>query len=339
MSGPEGRFSGSAPVSSGDAVGRSGTSRVPGGSVAAVDCGTNSTRLLVADARGRTLSRLMEITRLGEGVDRTGLLSAEAIKRTTEVLTSYRRVMDDVRVKRARLVATSALRDAANADEALAALHEASGIEPEVLSGQEEGRLSFLGATAELDPAEGARLVADIGGGSTELAFGQDASDLEVLSLDVGCVRVTERFLVHDPPRPGEIEGARHVVGTMVEQERSQHPRLGSVSEMIGLAGTVSALAQMGAGAREYDRSVVHHARLGRQQVGEMLAELASEDLQERSRRPAMEPGRADVIVGGTLVLDVLMDTLGLESCLVSESDILDGLVLTQLGERLGPRR
>jgi exopolyphosphatase / guanosine-5'-triphosphate,3'-diphosphate pyrophosphatase len=320
--------------------------------VAAVDCGTNSTRLLIADPLGRPLVRRMEITRLGEGVDRLGHLSAEAVKRTTDVLVSYRWLMDDAGVAKARLVTTSAARDATNVDEALLAMHQASSVEPEVLSGVEEGRLSYLGATSELDPSEAARVVADIGGGSTELAFhettagshpedhvggenhvgGVEIEAVEVCSLDIGCVRVTERYLGHDPPTPEEMKEARAGVTAVLDETLSSHPALADATELIGLAGTVSALAQMRAGVRQYDRSVVHHARLDRDFVQAALSELAAIDVARRVLRPGMAPGRADVIVGGTLVLDALMEVLGFDTCLVSEADILDGLVLSQLG-------
>src|SRR5579875_3078126 len=184
--------------------------------VAAIDCGTNSTRLLVADEDGRSLTRRMTITRLGAGVDRTRRLAGDAVGRTLAVLREYRGIMDDLEVDAVRMTATSAARDAANRSDFLTAAAEVVGVAPELLDGEEEARLSFAGATADLDPATGPWLVADVGGGSTELAAGPAAGRrLEpraVRSVDMGCVRVTERFLAHDPPRPAEREaGSRSV--------------------------------------------------------------------------------------------------------------------------------
>ncbi len=191
------------------------------GPVAAIDCGTNSTRLLVVSGRGTVLERKMRITRLGEGVDATRKLSRQAVARTVSVLGDYRRLMDHHGVVAARLVATSAARDATNAEEFLALAHDVTGVRPEVLSGLEEGALSFAGATAHVPPERvgpGPVLVVDIGGGSTELVVGQlhraatPSTDLSSVSLDLGCVRVAERFLLHDPPQADELAEARRVV-------------------------------------------------------------------------------------------------------------------------------
>src|SRR3954471_8538652 len=178
--------------------------------VAAIDCGTNSTRLLVTEAVDRPpLTRLMRITRLGQGVDATGRLAPEAIERTVDVLQEYRSTMDQLGVERVRMTATSAARDAANREDFFAAAEEAVGVRPELLGGQEEGRLSFAGATAELDPSDGPFLVVDIGGGSTEFAAGAAGADPEgVVSVDIGCVRITEKYLLHDPPQPEELSQA-----------------------------------------------------------------------------------------------------------------------------------
>jgi exopolyphosphatase/guanosine-5'-triphosphate,3'-diphosphate pyrophosphatase len=319
-----------------DPVGRWVAGQLDLGPVAALDCGTNSTRLLVADGRGRALERLMRITRLGEGVDATGRLSPAAVARTAEVLAEYRLRMRRHGVRRARLVATSAVRRAANGQALAEAAREASGVEPEVLSGAEEGRLAFLGATAELDPAAGPYLVADIGGGSTELVVGRVGGEVAgVVSLEVGCVRLTERFLAHDPPSSDELGRAgRHVDG-LLEQAARQCPELAGARRLVGLAGTVSALAQLEAGLDHYRREAIHHFVLGRQAVQRLLAELASVPSAERAARFRLEPGRADVIVGGCVVLDRLMEHFGFDACLVSEADILDGLVLSLPG--VGP--
>jgi exopolyphosphatase/guanosine-5'-triphosphate,3'-diphosphate pyrophosphatase len=306
------------------------------GPVAAIDCGTNSTRLLVADPAGRTLDRQMRITRLGEGVDATGALAPAAIGRTIAVLEDYRRRMEELGVARGRLVATSAARDASNAEEFLVAAEKVSGLVPELLSGEEEGRLSFAGATAHLPtdaPRRQAVLVVDVGGGSTELVVGVPAEpgDAQAISVDVGCVRVTERYLRHDPPTGQDLAGARSHVVAALAAARARLPALAPRLPFVGLAGTVSTLAALELGLAEYDRDALHHARLGRRAVRRWLDVLASEQAAARLARPGMVAGREDVIVGGVLVLDCVMDVFGREECLVSEDDILDGLAATQL--------
>jgi exopolyphosphatase/guanosine-5'-triphosphate,3'-diphosphate pyrophosphatase len=311
------------------------------GAVAALDCGTNSTRLLIVGADGEVLEREMRITRLGEAVDATHKLSADAIARTVAVLREYKALMDSHGVVRARLVATSAARDAVNADEFFAVAEESTGVVPELLSGDEEGRLSFIGATASL-PVEVRRrrpvLVVDIGGGSTELAAAAASSDSDAgahrptaavvaVSLDIGCVRLTERFFHHDPPLESEVADARRVVDAEVERARSGLPAIGGEAILIGLAGTVSTLAALEIGLVRYERSRIHHAVLSRKQVGIWLERLAAEDSRARAGRPGMLEGRADVIVGGAVVLDAVMAGFGCGECLVSEDDILDGLV------------
>ena len=192
------------------------TSDGPPAPVAAIDCGTNSTRLLVAAADGTALARVMRITRLGEGVDATRRLWPAGIARTVAVLDEFRRTADNLSVGRARLVATSAVRDAGNGDEFLAAATAATGITAELLSGDEEGRLAYTGATAELPPGPGDDVVVDIGGGSTELVVGRHG-EVGSVSLDIGCVRLTERFFRHDPPRPDELAAATAAVGTELD--------------------------------------------------------------------------------------------------------------------------
>jgi len=305
------------------------------GPVAALDCGTNSTRLLVVDTDGTVLERLMRITRLGEGVDATHRLSPEAVARTVSVLTDYRTVMDRHGVVRARLVATSAARDATNAGQFLSAALDATGVPPEILTGIEEGALSFAGATAHV-PDEGLGpgpvLVVDIGGGSTELVAGEPAAgELAAVSLDVGCVRVTERFLHHDPPGPDELSRARRAVDAQLARTRRVLPPLAPGGLLIGLAGTVSTLAALDLRLTRYRREAVHHVVLGRDKVAHWLETLVAEDSRARSARPGMVEGRADVIAGGVLILDAVMTAFDRDSCLVSEDDILDGLVATLL--------
>lgn len=305
------------------------------GARAALDCGTNSTRLLIVDAEDRVLEREMRITRLGEAVDATKKLSADAISRTVSVLRDYKKAMDDHGVVRARLVATSAARDAANVDEFFAAAEEATGVRPELLSGLEEGRLSFVGATASLPAGDRGRqaLVVDIGGGSTELVVGQTPDELApvarvaAVSLDIGCVRLTERFFHHDPPRAGELAAASEVVDAEVRRARESLPPVDEAGTLIGLAGTVSTLAALELGLIHYDRRRIHHALLTREQVNVWLDQLATEDRRARLDRSGMVEGRADVIVGGVLVLAAVMAGFEKGTCLVSEDDILDGIV------------
>jgi len=296
--------------------------------VAAIDCGTNSTRLLVVDAEGRSLERLMRITRLGQGVDETGLLGAEALERCYRVLREYREVMDGFGVKSARLAATSAARDATNGPEFLARAAEITGAVAEVIPGVEEARLSHLGATNDLDAPEGDDLIVDIGGGSTELAL---ARGLQVLgfSMQVGCVRLSERYLHTDPPTEEELAAARTEVRRALDEAIVAQPALGELasgSRLIGLAGTVSTLAQLDGGISTYRFEDVHHRHLNAAAVQRWTEQLATESIAQRKEHPGMVPGREDVIVGGAIVLDEVMTRFGFESCLVSEHDILDGI-------------
>jgi exopolyphosphatase / guanosine-5'-triphosphate,3'-diphosphate pyrophosphatase len=297
--------------------------------VAAIDCGTNSTRLLIADGRARTIERQMRITRLGEGVDQRGTLSDEAIDRTVNVLRDYHETMRRLAVSKGRLVATSAVRDAANRAAFLEAAAVATDLEPEMLSGTEEGRLSLAGAVVDLDPDDGPFLVVDIGGGSTELVVGTDVEDpwLEAVSLQLGCVRITERFLHSDPPTRDELIEAEAVVGASLDAAIKEHPRLAMARRLVGLAGTVSTLAALRLGLKEYDRSRIHHAVLTLTDTEAWYRTLAGEVAAARLDRAGMVPGREDVIVGGALMLAAVMSHFGFEECVVSESDILDGMV------------
>jgi exopolyphosphatase / guanosine-5'-triphosphate,3'-diphosphate pyrophosphatase len=283
----------------------------------------------------------MRITRLGEGVDATRVLSSDAIGRTVSVLGEFRLAMDRYNVVRARLVATSAARDATNGADFLAAAAEASGLRPELLDGLEEGELSFAGATAHVPAAlvgPGPVLMVDIGGGSTELVVGSipagpggagpaAAVPVSAVSLDLGCVRVTERFLHHEPPQGEELQRARATVEAGLDSARRRLPALSRSGPCIGLAGTVSTLAALDKGLLHYERDAIHHAVLTRADVALWLERLAGEDSRARLDRPGMVEGRADVIVGGVLILDAVMSVFDRQSCVVSEDDILDGLV------------
>jgi exopolyphosphatase/guanosine-5'-triphosphate,3'-diphosphate pyrophosphatase len=298
---------------------------------AGIDCGTNSTRVLVADDDGKTVERLMRITRLGQGVDATGRLAEEAIARTATVLEEYRTVLDRHGVDKVRMTATSAARDAANRDDFFAAATAAVGVTPELLGGDEEARLSFLGAISELDPDDGPFLVADIGGGSTEFAVGTTEPD-GVLSTDIGCVRLTEKFLHTDPPAPEELSQAFDVVRIHLEDVARVIPSVAEVRRFVGLAGTVTTMAAVELGLATYDRDKLHHFALTRAAAEDVFRTLATESRRQRLFNPGLEEARADVIVGGAIIVCAIMRYFDLSECLVSEADILDGLVLSLRG-------
>jgi exopolyphosphatase/guanosine-5'-triphosphate,3'-diphosphate pyrophosphatase len=300
--------------------------------LAAIDCGTNSTRLLVAGDDGRTIERLMRITRLGQGVDATGRLAPEAIERTIAVLREYRDVMDRHGVERVRVTATSAARDASNRDDFFTAAGDVVGSPPELLTGDDEARLSFVGATAELDPDDGPFLVADIGGGSTEFAVGVPPEPDGVLSTDMGCVRLTEKFLHSDPPLPEELSQAFDVVRGYLDDVARVIPSAKEARRFVGLAGTVATMAAVEQGLATYDRDRIHHFVLTRAAAEDVFRTLATERRSDRVHNPGLEEARADVIVGGAIVVTAIMRYFDLDECLVSEADILDGLVQTMRG-------
>jgi exopolyphosphatase/guanosine-5'-triphosphate,3'-diphosphate pyrophosphatase len=292
--------------------------------VAAIDCGTNSTRLLI-ERDGEALERRMVITRLGKGVDATGKLDPEAIDRTLEVLRELRIAMDEHGVERVRVAATSAARDATNAEDFLAPAEAIVGTRPELLAGDEEGGLAFAGATAGLDQARGPFLVIDIGGGSTECMVGTDAVT-DVRSFDIGCVRLTEKHLASDPPEPEELSNAIAEAGAWFEDLVREVPDAARANTVIGVAGTITTVAAIEIGVPAYDRSATHHFVLTRAAVEDVFRTLATERLADRVHNPGLEAARTDVIVGGLCILVAFMRTLGLDELLVSESDILDGL-------------
>lgn len=301
--------------------------------VAAVDIGTNSVRLLIADQNGDELERPMRITRLGQGVDVTGTLSPAAIARTAAVLAEYRALARRWGVERIRATATSAARDATNGAELFDAAERALGVRPELLTGVEEARLSFRGATAGLAQSDGPFFIMDIGGGSTELVYG--ASEPEALvSLQLGCVRMTERHFESDPPTLAElaacfsdIEQALQAAGAL-DATRARR--------VLGLAGTVTALSAMQLGLSHYDAKRTHHSTLTLRQVEQAFRNLSSVPVSER-RKLLVEPERADVIVGGAAVLLGILQHFGIAELLVSEHDILDGLAASLRDERQPP--
>jgi exopolyphosphatase/guanosine-5'-triphosphate,3'-diphosphate pyrophosphatase len=301
------------------------------GALAAVDCGTNSTRLLVVGSAGDVRAREMTITRLGEGVDATHRLLPEAMERTFAALRAYRSVMDAEHVDRVRLVATSAVRDAANGEAFLLPAAEIIGAPAELLPGTEEGRLSYAGATGDLPVADGAAVVLDIGGGSTEIVT-KAGGDILSISLDIGCVRLTERYLTGDPPTVTEVTGAVQAIGAELDRAAEVIPPLAEASRsarLVGLAGTVSTLAAMELELAEYDRERIHHAVLTAAAVRRWCDVLGAEPLADRARRPGLPAGRRDVIFGGALVLREVMSRFGFRQCTVSEADILDGLIMS----------
>ncbi len=299
--------------------------------VAAVDCGTNSLRLLIADVdreagRLTDVSRRMEIVRLGQGVDATGRLAPEPLARTLRVLGEFARAIHDASARRVRMVATSATRDAANAAEFIRGVTGILGVPPEVLSGDEEARLSFTGATAEL--ADGRRpppyLVVDIGGGSTEFVLGTGQPEA-ALSVDIGCVRMTERHLHANPPLPGEISAATADIDAALDVVAAKIP-VTSARTVIGLAGSVTTVAGIALGLPAYDPARIHLARIPARQVGQIARDLLSQPYQRRATIPVMHPGRVDVIGAGALVLDRVLARFGFAEVVASEHDILDGI-------------
>lgn len=297
--------------------------------LAAIDCGTNSTRLLVSRGAGpdkQALARINTITRLGRGVDASGVLDPDAIERTLDALREYRAVIDEHGATRVRVTATSAARDASNSADFFDAAETILGVRPELLSGEEEARLSFLGATAELDPGDGPYLVVDIGGGSTEFIVG--STEVEAArSIDIGCVRFTEQYIEHDPPQPEELHACISVTDAWLDDIARELPGMTTAKTVVGLAGTVTTVAAVELGLLEWDRDAIHHFRLDRDAVEDVFRTLATESLEDRKHNPGLEEARADVIVAGTCILVALVRWLGVDEILVSESDILDGLV------------
>jgi len=292
-------------------------------SVAAVDIGTNSVRLLILAEDGSTLEREMVITRLGQGVDRSGSLHPDAIARTTEVLRAYRALIDKQRVQRVRATATSAARDAGNRDLFFSEAEAALGTRPELISGEEEATLSFRGATSGLGREQGPFLVVDIGGGSTEFVVGETAPEA-LISVPLGAVRMTERCIHGDPPTAAELaacaDATRAVLVDVKREVPYERARL-----MIGVAGTITSLASLAKGSLRYDPQVTHHSRLQRHVVQELCARLARVEVAER-RGMLAEPKRAEVLIAGAVVLHTIMQELAVDELMVSESDILDGL-------------
>jgi exopolyphosphatase/guanosine-5'-triphosphate,3'-diphosphate pyrophosphatase len=301
--------------------------------VAAIDCGSNSTRILIADHDGAALHRDMHITRLSQGVDASSRLASEAMERTFEVLEQYHEECRQRGAARGLLVATSAVRDADNGATFLSRAHELVGFEAVVLSGAQEANFSYAGATRDLADEASPTMIVDVGGGSTELAA-QFGGQLRSFSMQLGCVRVSERALGRGVVTKEGDRSAREMISAELDRAFASVPAFSSVVgdiRLIGLAGTVATLAQLDAHLRVYDRSVVHHRVLSRGVVQHWRDVLSRETPDERLAHPGMVVGREDVLPAGLYVLDAVMERFEVESLLTSESDILDGIVFSLL--------
>ncbi|WP_433067040.1 exopolyphosphatase [Dactylosporangium sp. CS-033363] len=298
--------------------------------MAAIDCGTNSVRLLIADISPESeisdVTRQMRIVRLGEGVDQTGRLSPAAIERTRVALVDYAADIAGAGVDAARMVATSASRDAGNAADFRAMVLDTLGFAPEVITGDEEARLSFNGAVRGLT-AEAPFLVVDIGGGSTEFVVGE--KDVEAaISVDIGCVRMTERHLRADPPTPEQVAAAEEDIAAAVDRALAAVDGT-RARTLVGLAGSVTTVAALALELPEYDPKRIHRARVPAADIAKVTADLLGRTAEQRLRYPVMHPGRADVIGAGALILRIIVERAGMDAVIASESDILDGIALS----------
>ena len=293
---------------------------------AAIDCGSHSTRLLIM--RGDdTLVREVQLTKLAKGLTAGGPLHPDAMERVSAALRDYRALLDEhgVELTRVRVAATAAARDASNGPEFLEQMSSIVGAPAEILSGEDEGKLTFLGATRELDPADGPFLVIDIGGASTEFAFGADSFD-SAISLDIGSVRLTEMYIESDPPKPEELSNCVTYTGAWLDDVDRELPQAHSAKTVVGVAGTISTAVAVEIGLPEYVRDQIHHFELTREAAEDVFRTLATENREDRAFNPGLPAGRVDTIVGGMSILVRIMRHFDLDSLLASESDILDGL-------------
>lgn len=303
--------------------------------VAAIDCGTNAIRLLIASVDGaghlQELVREMRIVRLGEGVDATGAFSQAALARTFAACEEYADLITSHRVRATRFAATSASRDVSNREAFIAGVQARLGVAPDVISGTEEAELSFLGAVRGLRQAPPAPiLVVDIGGGSTEFVLGSREDDAwrldDSMSVDVGCVRMTERHLHGDPPTGQEIARVAADLNRALDQVQARMP-IEQAAGLVGLAGTVTTVAAMAMDLGAYDADLLHGAVIAAAQVSEVTGRLLAMSRKQRAALPFMHPGRVDVIAGGAMVLEAVMRRTGHAEVIVSECDLLDGIV------------
>lgn len=309
--------------------------------VAAIDCGTNSIRLLVADVTTsfdgtlalRDLHREQRVVRLGQGVDATGVLAPEALERTRVALVDYTVALRRKGAEKVRMVATSATRDASNREDFFGMVRDTLGVDAEVISGDEEATLSFVGAVGDLDPDDGPFVVVDTGGGSTELVVGDltdgKATVRAARSVDIGSVRITERILAGDPPTAAEVAAARDMAAEVLAEAFATVPVEG-VRTWVGVAGTITTLSAYAQRLQRYDSTAVHLSRLTIDDLNRISGELLGMTRDERRTHPAIDPGRIDVIGGGALIVDVMAQELrsraGIEELVISEHDILDGI-------------
>ena len=292
---------------------------------AAIDIGSNSTNLLIVNQSGQTLERVVRSTRLGANVATTGALSAESIQRTLECLSEYESLIKQHKVSRRRTVATAACRAANNTSQFFAEVKKISGAEPELISGEIEGALSFVGATSSLDEKM-ATLVIDIGGASTELMVGTETLDFAV-SLPFGAVNLTEAELHRDPPRPEELTNAISLVSDAIDDVAHNYPLIGQIDRVVGVAGTIVTVAAVEVGQKTFDPSALHKLKLSREAVEDVFRTLATERLSDRVFNPGLPRDRADIIVGGCCVLVAVMRRLQISEIVVSQYNLLDGLI------------
>jgi exopolyphosphatase / guanosine-5'-triphosphate,3'-diphosphate pyrophosphatase len=298
--------------------------------VAAIDCGTNSIRLLIADIDGnnfREVVRDMEIVRLGQGVDETGQFHPDAIARTLAAVDKFAAEIAKRGVEKIRFCATSATRDATNRHLFVDGVRDRLGIELEVISGDEEAALSFAGAIKDLDPSKGPFLVVDIGGGSTEFVFGTSTVEA-ARSVNIGCVRMTERHFASDPATPEQIEAARSDIQAAIAQAAAVVP-ITKAKTLVAVAGTATTVAAAALDLPEYDRYAIHLSRISAQQTHDAATMFATSSREQRLALGYMHPGRVDVIAAGSLVLSEIMKATGASEFVASESDILDGMAFS----------
>jgi exopolyphosphatase / guanosine-5'-triphosphate,3'-diphosphate pyrophosphatase len=313
--------------------------------VGAIDCGTNSIRLLIADAHGPAegnndggrladVVRLMRVVRLGQGVDATGRLADEALERTFAAAEDYAGLIREYGASRLRFVATSATRDAANRQAFVDGIRQRLGVEPEVISGAEEAGLSFAGATSVLGASAENVLVVDLGGGSTEFVVGDASGVKAARSVDMGCVRFTERYLRSDPPAADQIAAARAEVNAIIDSVLADVP-LRDVAKVVGVAGTITTVTAHALGLTEYQPDVIHGTELSVEQTARAAEDLLHMTHDQRAALPYMHPGRVDVIGAGALIWQAIVERMAeltggrVTSAVTSEHDILDGIALS----------
>ena len=292
--------------------------------VAVLDFGTNTTRLLITNGTSVDI-RTHRITGLGRGLGKTDRLSEEGIGRVLDAVNEFKSLISENGVQRIRAVATSAARDAVNRADLFEPVSAALNHELELLSGEEEARYGFLGATAGLPSTDGPFLVIDIGGGSTEFSYGTHAAEIH-RSVDMGSVRFMEQFFINDPPKPEELSGAIQVARLHLDDIDRDHAIMGTAKSVVGVAGTITTIAAVEIGLEPYDPQIIDGFVLSRRAAEDVFRTLATESLEIRKYNPGLEAARADVIVAGCCILVAVMRHWELEECLVRESDLLDGL-------------